>query len=183
MARLDFKETTVTTQKKRTKVFVDRSVQGSLAGRVSLHWICFFAILIAVQVLTTCMVNPMLTRGELFKAVMQNNGLFLVAVVLLLPSFICDTVKLSNRFAGPMVRLKNAFQDGADSGELKEIQFRKGDFWMDVAENYNAMVRSLKRNQTSNLASQCLGTVQIEPEHDLKTSDAPGNGSGGREGE
>ena len=169
----------MTTPEKRNKVFVDRSVQGSLAGRVSLHWICFFAILIAIQVLTTCMVNPMLTHGELFKAVMQNNGLFLMAVVLLLPSFICDTVKLSNRFAGPMVRLKNAFQDGAASGELKEIKFRKGDFWMDVAENYNAMVRSLNKRQTSGFASDCAGTVQIEPEQDLNTSDD--SGSGGRE--
>lgn len=136
-------------RKKRTKFFVDKSVQGSIAKRVTIHWICFFAIMIALQVLTTWMVNPMSTRGELFKMVVQNNGLFLMAVVLLLPSFVFDTVKLSNRFAGPMVRLKNAFQEVAETGELKEIQFRDGDFWMDIAEKYNAMVRVVNEKQKS----------------------------------
>lgn len=134
-------------RKKRTKFFVDKSVQGSIAKRVTIHWICFFAIMIALQVLTTWMVNPMSTRGELFKMVVQNNGLFLMAVVLLLPSFVFDTVKLSNRFAGPMVRLKNAFQEVAETGDLKEIQFRDGDFWMDIAEKYNVMVRVVNEKQ------------------------------------
>lgn len=170
------------TQKKRTKIFVDSSVQGSLAGRVSIHWICFFAIMIALQFLTTWMVNPMLTRGELFTTVVQNNGLFLIAIVLLLPSFIYDTVRLSNRFAGPMVRLKNAFEEVADTGELKEIQFRKGDFWMDIAKNYNAMIRSLKKNQASNFAIEIPSAQQVDPEHGVDASDAGSFGRDGKEG-
>ena len=64
-------------------------------------------------------------------------------MVLLLPSFIYDAVKLSNRFAGPMVRLKNELGKAADSGELKEISFREGDFWAEIAESYNSMIRSV----------------------------------------
>lgn len=48
----------------------------------------------------------------------------------------------SHRVAGPMRRLETSLASMAKSGELKEIEFRENDFFRDIPERFNAMVRS-----------------------------------------
>lgn len=157
-------------KQKRSKLFVDPIVQGSLAKRIGFHWLVFFGIVISLQFLTTWMLNPVVSFGELTQAIIQNNGLFLIALVLLLPSFVFDAVKMSNRFAGPMVRLRNALNEAADTGEFKEIEFREGDFWSNMAEAYNAMVKRVHQETgrdtetSSNIQSDESKTVHLTSE-------------------
>ncbi len=134
---------------KRKKLFVDSAVQGGLAKRITLHWFVFFGIVIALQFLTSWMLNPVQSFGELGNSIFQNNGLFLIAVALLLPAFVLDTIKVTNKFAGPIVRLKNALKKASESGELEEIGFREGDYWSEIADSYNELVRAVHRKYES----------------------------------
>lgn len=157
--------------RKRKKLFVDPAVQGCLAKRLTFHWIVFFAIVISLQFLMTWMMNPVLSLGDLVPKIVQNNGLFLLAVLLLLPSFVFDSLKLSNRFAGPMVRLRNALKEVADGDELKEIKFRDGDFWLEMADEYNAMIRNVK----SRIESSNPGETDLERESEEATTQSDEN--------
>lgn len=132
-------------QQKRKKLFVDAAVQGGLAKRITLHWFVFFGIVVALQFLTAWMLNPVQSFSELSHSIIQNNGLFLIAVALLLPAFVLDSVKVSNKFAGPIVRLKNEFNEVSKTGELKEIGFREGDYWTELADAYNGLVHAVNR--------------------------------------
>ena len=48
----------------------------------------------------------------------------------------------SHKVAGPLHRLKVSLNAMAEKGELKEISFRKDDFFRDVPHKFNEMVRS-----------------------------------------
>jgi hypothetical protein len=64
-----------------------------------------------------------------------------------LPFLLLDVLRLSHRFAGPMYRLKNALRDVADGKSVPPIQFREGDFWCEMADQFNrvsARVRELE---------------------------------------
>ena len=49
-------------------------------------------------------------------------------MLMLLPVFLRDTLKLSNRFAGPMYRLRTGLKGLTESQPIAPIQFRTGDF-------------------------------------------------------
>ena len=163
-------------KQKRSKLFIDPVVQGSLAKRIGIHWMVFFGIVVALQFITTWMLNPVLSFRELTHHLVQNNGLFLIALILLLPSFVFDTVKMSHRFAGPMLRLRNAFRENAEKGEFKEISFREGDFWSNMAEAYNAMVKRVHQEigrdteTSSNIQSDESKTVHLTSEKTQRIS-------------
>lgn len=58
----------------------------------------------------------------------------------LLPTFVWDTVKLANRFAGPMYQLRKEIRGVAGGEQLKPLRFREDDFWQDVATDFNKML-------------------------------------------
>ena len=74
-----------------------------------------------------------------------------LAVLVLAPIFLRDLCKLTNRFAGPLVRLRRAMKDLADGREVAPIHFREGDFWQDLADDFN---RAAERVQSVETASE-----------------------------
>jgi hypothetical protein len=73
-------------------------------------------------------------------------------MLLLLPLFLRDTLKLSNRFAGPMYRLRMALKSMVSEGTLKPIKFRDGDFWQEAAEDFNVVASKFDELQAENSA-------------------------------
>lgn len=123
----------------RKQMFVDPKVQGTLAWRVAFYWlVCLgniFMMLLCWRVVT----EP----PKVFYAHVQDmwslyGPTFLVAM-LLLPLVIVDMIRLSNRFAGPMVRLRRAMGELARGEHVEPIRFRNDDFWQDFAEEFNAL--------------------------------------------
>ena len=67
----------------------------------------------------------------------RRHGLTFVVLFLLLPAFLWDTMRVSHRFAGPVLRLRRMMRElslGEDPGELR---FRDGDFWMELGDYFN----------------------------------------------
>jgi nitrogen fixation/metabolism regulation signal transduction histidine kinase len=55
-----------------------------------------------------------------------------------------DSIKLSHRFAGPIYSLRRAIRDIADGKPARKLKFRRHDFWHDLADDYNAMLKRLE---------------------------------------
>lgn len=55
------------------------------------------------------------------------------------------TVWLSDKLVGPIVRLKREFTEMESTGEVKEVSFRKGDFFSDLPPIVNRALQRLKR--------------------------------------
>lgn len=124
-------------KKMRLKLLVDRDVQGALARQLCFHWLslafCLFVATAAVHVLS----NP-LERADVQMANYWNqNAKIFVILALVTPAFIWDALKLSNRFAGPIFRLRPALKALGDGKDGEELKFRQGDFWQDIAASFN----------------------------------------------
>jgi hypothetical protein len=57
-----------------------------------------------------------------------------------------DTLKLSHRFAGPIVRLRNGLSAWGDGKEVQPIKFRQNDFWNELADHFNRAVERTQRD-------------------------------------
>jgi len=126
--------------KKRKVFLVEKQVQSALGWRIAAHWLVFLALSIFV----TCSLQMLgnFERGtfwsNLEKTLLGQVGSIAVLIALL-PWFIHDSLKLSNRFAGPMVRLRKSILELTSQDETAPISFRAGDFWQDIATDFNQL--------------------------------------------
>jgi nitrogen fixation/metabolism regulation signal transduction histidine kinase len=130
-------------QPRRTKHFIDSTVQGSLARRIILHWLAFLSVAFLVSFILQVLSNPFRSITAHLQDLWFTHGPFLLVTVFLLPVFIVDSIKLSHRFAGPIFSLRRAIREVAAGAPPRKLKFRRRDFWQDLALDYNAMLEQL----------------------------------------
>lgn len=135
----------------RSRILVDPKVQWAIAGRILCHWVMFLVCLISigamVRVIAGAGNQPF---GESFRAAMATQIPIIGVMLLLLPVFLRDTLKMSNRFAGPMYRLRTALRTVSESKECSPIKFRDGDFWHEAATDFNIVLGQLNTLKAEN---------------------------------
>ena len=127
----------------RRQLFVDRQVQGALVRRVLLHWMSFaggLALLVAVM---QYFQNPLISLDDHIDLFVRRNSLVFLILLSLIPIFAWDTVRLSHRFAGPVLRLHRMMKELAIGNDPGELRFRDGDFWNELAEQLNGIRAAL----------------------------------------
>ena len=137
----------------RKRYFVDSKVQGALLIRTLGYWcFCILAtglILLSWQVATGPH-RPFLSYFSLHEVV-ERHGAVVLASILLLPILLLDVLITSNRFAGPLYRLRRSMRALAAGEHVQPVIFRDGDFWHDLADEFNAVaayVDELKQEKT-----------------------------------
>jgi len=122
----------------------DREVQGALMLRVVMYW--FFCLLTITLMLVCWSVvsGPPRRFAPLIADLYSRYAPALAASLLVLPIVMIDVVRLSNRFVGPVKRLRDAMAALAEGDEVRPIKFRDRDFWMPLADLFNT-VAALKR--------------------------------------
>lgn len=70
---------------------------------------------------------------------MQYGPLVLTSLVLV-PLIMFDVVAISNRFVGPLFRMRRSMRALAAGQEVEPIYFREKDFWQDVAQEFNLVL-------------------------------------------
>ncbi len=127
---------------KRSRTLVDSEVQGSLVRRVALHWIVFFVCnTIALTFWIRLFEQPDADWGQTFGDTIRRFLPFFVITVALIPAFVWDTLKLSHRFAGPILRLRNTLKDIKAGRAVAPLKFRDNDFWQEMACHFNDVMR------------------------------------------
>lgn len=127
----------------RRQKFIDSKVQGALARRIIFHWLVFLAVASVAALLLQVLSDPFRPVGDHIENLWYTHGPFLVVMVFLLPVFVIDTIKISHRFAGPVYSLRRTMREVADGKPPRKLQFRSGDFWHELASDYNAMIDRL----------------------------------------
>jgi hypothetical protein len=128
---------------RRKKQFIDRHVQGALVFRLGLHWCAFLLIGMAVSVVLQYLADPFRPASEHFAMFVRNQAGFLLVMVCMTPVFLYDTVKFSNRFAGPVLRVRRTLNDLACGIKVAPVTFRPGDFWTDITDDLNYVVNRI----------------------------------------
>jgi len=131
-------------QPRRTKHFIDSNVQGALARRIIFHWLVFLLVASVVAFLVQMLADPFRSLSAHAHDLWRSQGPFLLVTVFLLPVFMMDTIKLSNRFAGPIYSLRRAIREVADGKPARKLNFRRRDFWHNLADDYNSMLLRLE---------------------------------------
>jgi hypothetical protein len=135
-------------QIKRARKYVDRNVQGGLLTRMAIHWGVFFFTSAFAYIVVQAIVSP---NGTSFLQRIQNSltefSLLGLLMLTLMPAFFLDVVRFSNRFAGPIVRLRRFLRELGENGEVPPLKFRDDDFWMEIAKEFNVCRERIYRQK------------------------------------
>jgi len=147
----------------RKQLFVDPKVQGALVTRVVLYWV---VCLITITLMLLCwriVTGPARLFYTHFNEMWFYYGPAVIASFLLLPLVVVDIIRLSNRFAGPMIRLRRSMRELARGEHVQPIKFREGDFWHDFAQEFNALVARVQGENAPPEPEQQRQEEQEEP--------------------
>jgi len=141
-------------------MYVDRQVQRALVLHLLRLWLIYlgaaFAFLIVLQPLLSDPGEPLTAYWQ------QAWGRYLPVVaplVLLMPVFLSDYVKVTNRFAGPMLRFRRELKALAEGRPAQAIRLRKGDFWHDVSDDFNRVLAIVQPAQSAPASSPGASVV------------------------
>lgn len=134
-------------RKNRKQNYIDSHVQGSLLRRIFTHWLIFFGVLgLTVVLLQTLLGDPSLTLAERMGKEVGEFTFLGIVMLCLLPAFMLDTIRFSNRFVGPIARVRRHLRQLA-TGNTERCSFRGDDFWSELAEEFNAAAAKVEAQQ------------------------------------
>lgn len=126
----------------RTRSYVDPGVQGALMRKVSLHWLTLVAVNCGVLGGWVWLFERADASADEALAISFSKCLpFFITSAALLPVFLYDTLKLTNRFAGPALRFRAALSDASRGMPVQPMQFRHDDFWQEMSDSFNALMK------------------------------------------
>ena len=131
---------------RRKKDFIDPEVQGAIARRMALHWALYTVVAAALVLGMKWMCDPFTPIGQHLVEAWWTYGPMFVVLACLAPIFVFDAVKLSNRFTGPVMRIRKATRALAAGESPTKINLRDGDFWKDLASDFNRIIDRLEPN-------------------------------------
>jgi hypothetical protein len=136
-------------KKRRTTIF-DPEVQGSVIRKITIHWIIFFGCnVLALLIWVRLFEQPDASWKQTFADTVRRFLPFFVVTLALIPAFVWDTLKLTSRFAGPILRLREALAEAGKGRTVPPLKFRDNDFWQEMAHNFNLMMERHEAEQTN----------------------------------
>lgn len=126
---------------KRRKALVDPEVQGGVLKKIVFHWGIFFICnALALTIWIRLFEQPDVAWGETFSDTIKRFLPFFVISLALIPAFVWDTLTMTNRFAGPIMRLRRALADASQGRAVAPLHFREDDFWSEIATSFNLLM-------------------------------------------
>ena len=125
---------------KRRKKYVDRQVQGALVRRLAVHWFAFLVLAIVLSFILQFLRNPSTSPYEHWTQLLRNNGGFLLMTICFTPVFLYDSIKLSHKFVGPVLRLGQSLRDLSDGNHVESMKLRPDDYWQEIIGDFNAIL-------------------------------------------
>lgn len=128
----------------RKTYWVDRKVQGALVARTVSYWLlCMFAVT-SVLLIYRVLTGPARVFYTHFDDLWFQHSPVAITLFAILPLVIVDTIRMSNRFAGPVFRMRRVLAQLAKGETVDPIQFRQGDYWQEMAADLNKVIARLR---------------------------------------
>jgi hypothetical protein len=133
---------------KRETVLVDENVQWAIIKQSLQHWLFHsLATVLLLALLQVLLGGIFKSWSEHWQTIWPLAASVYVSLIVLLPKFIRDSLELSHRFAGPVLRLRHILRSLAEGKPYTPVKFRESDFWADMAEELNAAVEMLTQQR------------------------------------
>ncbi|MEM9644464.1 MAG: hypothetical protein AAF989_05685 [Planctomycetota bacterium] len=136
----------------REQLMIEQDVQSALLYRTALHGAALAVYFTLIQFFSQAMARP--DRGALDvlmqfldEAIYWGPGLMLLG-----PLFAYDQLKISNRFAGPIFRLRREMNRLIKHQSESPLSFRDEDYWNDLGDPFNQIREELLALRLENQA-------------------------------
>jgi hypothetical protein len=139
----------------RQQLLIDSNVQGPVLCRTALYSAACAVYFIVILIFTESMASPGRNFGEAIVHCFDEAVYWAPGLLLLLPLVAYDMLKLTNRFAGPIFSLRREMQRLAIGQSERRLSFRDGDYWTEMADEFNVLrdelilLREFKQNAKS----------------------------------
>lgn len=133
---------------RRRKLFVDPAVQGAIVRRALVYWMACLLFITLPLLIARTLAEPQKLVFEHLDALLPLLPVLLCSLAAL-PFVLYDLVRLTNRFAGPMLRLRRAMRQLAAGEAVAPIHFRDGDYWQELATHFNQIAARLPHTGTA----------------------------------
>ena len=123
----------------RKRLYINPDIQGGLIARTVVHWLLYMAAaLVAATIWTTYRSHDAFILS-LAQEVLSNFAPAFIAGVALLPLFLYDQLRFSNRMVGPIYRLRQEMRKLTRGEGVQRLRFRNQDHWPELAEEFNRL--------------------------------------------
>ncbi len=153
----------------RHKLFVDGDIQGLLLRRVGLYgFACslYFAIILLLAESMAHPDEPWL--DGVFRAF--DEAIYWVpGLAVLAPIIAYDLLRVSNRFVGPMFRLRRELRRLAKGESVENLTFREDDYWCEMADLFNQVRGEMEQLRTLQKALESVPADDNATEESVPT--------------
>ena len=144
---------------KRKRLFVDLEVQGALLRRVLVYLGCCGLFMLLPILIGRAIADPQHLFFENLGPFLRRYGMFFTCILLMLPLIVYDILKLTNRFAGPVFRLRRELRKLAEGEKVDPLKFRNSDYWSDIVPAFNAVLQRLETLEQSHREREVIETA------------------------
>lgn len=165
----------------REQLLIEPDVQTALLLRAGLYGVSLATYFTVIQYFSQQMQHPEVGAGDLVWQFLDEAIYWGPGLMLLGPLFAYDLLKLSNRFAGPVFRLRREMQRLVRNESEVPISFRDDDYWHDVGTHFNAIRDELMDLRAENAVLKA--NAAAVPESEAVTSEPVTSEPASEEGE
>ena len=125
---------------RRRQILINKQIQYALMGRVAVYLVsCLMFIVLPITLYRSFQDPEILLTSHLLQVLADYSAVFLSSLVLI-PCTMYDMLKLSHRFVGPVVRIRNEMTRMAAGEKVDAVVLRENDYWQDLASVFNEIV-------------------------------------------
>jgi hypothetical protein len=159
--------------KKRRQFFVDATLQGALLTRCVFYWgMCLAAVFVSL-LCWDAVVGPSQIFASRVETTWFKYAPAILFVAALTPIMAFDFLRLSNRFAGPMIRLRRAMRDLGQGERVEPVVLRRNDFWRDFSDEFNSVVLRIRKLEADLAAARQEAVADLETDAELSEIESP----------
>lgn len=157
----------------RHKLLVDSDVQGALLRRVALYGAACTLYFSVILICSESMTNPSDSFTISLSRCFDEMIYWLPGFAILAPVIAYDILRVTNRFTGPIFRLRREMLRLIEGNEVQTLKFREDDYWNEMAEIFNQVRQEVLelREEKANATPSASSGPEIQPQARLFTSD------------
>lgn len=126
-------------QSKRKRTFVDAEVQTAIIKRIVIYWLSGMMFILLPLTFSNTFMEPEVHIVSHFFSVVVHYWPVILMMFILLPLAMYDVNRFSNRFVGPIYRVRKELDKFEETGRIPPIKFREKDYWQDLAGQLNTV--------------------------------------------
>lgn len=160
----------------RSRLVIEPEIQYALVRQLCAQWLLHLAasavLLVMLQVLLGGFFRPWSEHwGKVWPLVASVS----LSMLVLLPAFVRSSLKLSNRFVGPIHRFRGELRLIASGKPYEPMKFRNADYWPTLARELDAAVDVIRPSLDSAAGDSTLapGGGIVIPSDPPQTPDTP----------